>query len=251
MIHYHGTPCGMKQMEAEQFLKGRHAFISFAAPCDIRIAAEVCSSFAIDNGAFSAWKKNEPIQNWQPYYGFVEYWRLHPGFDWAIIPDVIDGSEEDNDRMLSEWPFRSPVGVPVWHLHESLGRLRMLVHDPRFPRIALGSSGHYRKLRTRKWKERMAQAMEVICELGGRPLKKVHGLRMLDAKVFSRYPLASADSTNAVRNASLDDRFGMYLPYRKSTRAHTIAERIERHNSAPLWIPPKKQLALPGCDEAA
>ncbi len=45
----------------------------------------------------------------------------------------------------------------------------------------------------------MAQAMAQACDLG-RPRVKLHGLRMLDVEVFSRLPLASADSTNVARN---------------------------------------------------
>ena len=35
-------------------------------------------------------------QPWDSYYRWIEAWRNHPGFDFAIIPDVIDGSEEEN-----------------------------------------------------------------------------------------------------------------------------------------------------------
>src|SRR5262249_34967738 len=35
---------------------------------------------------------------------WIEAWRNHPGFDFAIIPDVIEGSEEENDDLLAEWP---------------------------------------------------------------------------------------------------------------------------------------------------
>ncbi len=55
MIHYHGGPitpdtCALKAW------KGRHAFISFAHPGQINLASEYCQSFALDNGAFTAWK---------------------------------------------------------------------------------------------------------------------------------------------------------------------------------------------------
>jgi hypothetical protein len=50
------------------------------------------------------------------YYRWVEAGRTHPGFDFAIIPDVIDGSEEENDDLMGEWPFFD--GVPDYHLHD-------------------------------------------------------------------------------------------------------------------------------------
>lgn len=88
MIHYHGGPitpdtCAMKAW------KGRHAFISFAHSGQINLAAEYCQSFALDNGAFTAWKATGKNKiDWSDYYEFVARWKNHPGFDFAIIPDV-------------------------------------------------------------------------------------------------------------------------------------------------------------------
>jgi len=92
----------------------RHDF--FRPNEQIGIAAEYASSFALDNGAFSLWSAGQRRPAWDSYYRWVEAWRNHPGFDFAIIPDVIDGSEEENDDLLAEWPFFD--GVPVYHLHE-------------------------------------------------------------------------------------------------------------------------------------
>lgn len=119
MIHYHGTPCGGKRVDAEEFLRGRHALVPFLRQEDMALVAQVCESFVLDNSAFTAWKSGEPIDDWSEYYGFVDRWKNHPGFDWAIIPDVIDGSEQENDDLLTDWPW-SEHGVPVWHFHESL-----------------------------------------------------------------------------------------------------------------------------------
>ena len=75
------------------------------------------------------------------------------------------------------------------------------------------------------------------------PPCKLHGLRMLDPEVFSRMPLASADSTNAAVNCSASSRFGIYTPATSSQRAAVIADRIEAHNSAPIWTARPEQLA--------
>lgn len=232
MIHYHGTPCGATREDVARFLKARHALISFFRPEDLATAAEVCQSFCIDNGAFSAWKSGKTIEDWGEYYEFCEQWYRHPAFDWAIIPDVIDGSEEQNDELLHDWPS-DIEGIPVWHLHESLDRLDRLCN---WPRIALGSSGDWATVGTPSWWNRMAAAMEVCCTDAGQPRTKLHGLRMLDPEVFTRLPLASADSTNAVRNSSSFRRFGIYQPPNASTRMAIIAERIESHQAAPLWM---------------
>lgn len=232
IIHYHGTPCGATREDVARFLNGRHALISFFRPEDIGTTAEVCQSFCIDNGAFSAWKQNKTI-DWESYYEFCEIWHRHPAFDWAIIPDVIDGSEEDNDTLIEEWPSHLG-GIPVWHMHESLGRLDRLCD---WRRLALGSSGEYATIGNDRWWHRMSEAMNVIC-VNGKPRTRLHGLRMLDPEVFRYLPLSSADSTNAVRNSSSYSRFGMYTPPNASTRMTIIAERIESYQSSAIWIAP-------------
>lgn len=239
MIHYHGTPCGATREDVGRFLSGRHALIPWSRNEDVGTAAEVCQSMCFDNGAFSAWKQGNPITDWAEYYRWCREWSRHPAFDWAIIPDMIDGSEKDNDRLIQEWDKKMwhPTyvqGVPVWHMHESLGRLRRLA-DGRHHRIAIGSSGEWPTPGTESWWRRMDEAMAVACDEKGRPKSKLHGLRMLDPAIFTRLPLASADSTNAVRNSSGFSRFGMYCPPNASTRMSIIADRIEAHQSAAIW----------------
>lgn len=207
--------------------------MSFANPEQLELAAEVCQSFCLDNGAFSLWRGGKsPI--WADYYAWVDEWLQHPGFDWAIIPDVIDGDEGANDALLAEWPFGDAVGVPVWHLHESLERLASL--SAKWPRVALGSSGQWANPGSDNWWQRMTRAMEMIC-VNNRPITKLHGLRMLNPEVFRHLPLSSADSTNVARNIGLDSRWrGTYAPANKAMRAAIIAQRIESHNSASEWI---------------
>ncbi len=233
MLHYHGTPCGGTREGVARFLSGRHALIPWVRNEDIGTAAEVCQSFCLDNGAFSAWKSGEPIDDWSGYYAWVEQWSRHPGFDFAIIPDVIDGDEQANDDLLANWPFETG-GAPVWHYHESLERLDRLVSA--YPLVCLGSSGDWPNPGTDSWWMRTNEVMEVACDELGRPRCRLHGLRMLDPAIFTRMPLASADSTNAVRNSSSVKRFGMYSPPNESTRMSIIAERIEKHQSAALWV---------------
>ena len=241
MIHYHGTPCGGERKEAAKFLAGRHALIPWVRPEDVGTAAEVCQSFCVDNGAFTAWKSGQPIAEWSAYYEWVEHWHRHPSFDWAIIPDVIDGDESQNDALVSEWTLGRTTGVPVWHLHESIDRLYRLCSE--WPRVAIGSSGQWATPGTRGWWERMADAMDSVC-VDGRPMPKLHGLRMLDPVIFHRLPLSSADSTNAVRNSSNFNRFGQYTPPASGARMSIIADRIESHGSAAIWVGIEKQSVL-------
>jgi hypothetical protein len=65
---------------------------------------------------------------------------------------------------------------------------------------------------------------------------KLHGLRMLDTGIFSRVPLASADSTNVARNIGIDSRWkGTYLPKSKLSKALVLMENIEGHTAAHRW----------------
>jgi hypothetical protein len=231
VIHYHGTPCGGSRQDAARFLLGRHALVPFPRPDDMPIVAEVCQSFVLDNGAFSTWTRGQPLDV-VGFHAWCEKWHRHPGFDWALIPDVIDGDEAANDAMIAAWP-RHIRGVPVWHLHESIGRLERLARD--WQTVALGSSGQWRSPGTTSWWGRMAAALNAICDEHGRPPCRLHGLRMLDPEIFTRLPLTSADSTNATVNSGSLDRFGMYPAPTASQRAAVIAERIEVNNSAAIW----------------
>lgn len=242
MIHYHGTPCGGEREQAARFLKGRHALIPWVRPEDLGTAMEVCQSFCLDNGAFTAWKSGEPIQAWGEYYQWVLAASYHPCFDFAIIPDVIDGDANQNDELIAEWNatiYRRHIGAPVWHLHENPSRLEWLCRH--WPRVCLGSSGEFSQVGTERWWRRMSDAMSACCDGDGRPKTKLHGLRMLDPEIFSVLPLASADSTNAVRNGCSVGRFGMYPAPNLGTRMGVIADRIEAHQSVPIYRKPKEE----------
>ena len=231
MIHYHGTPIGGTRQDAARFLAGRHALVPFPRQDDMGIVADACQSFCFDNGAFSVWKRGEKLDVFG-YIRWVQEWHKHPVFDWALIPDVIDGDEDANDALLEMWPEHL-AGVPVWHLHESIDRLCRLADD--YKTVALGSSGQWSSPGTAPWWKRMAEAMSEICDTQGRPACRLHGLRMLDPAIFSQLPFASADSTNAAVNGGSISRFGMYAPPTAGQRANVIADRIEAHNSSPIW----------------
>jgi hypothetical protein len=199
--------------------------------------AEVCQSFVFDNGAFTVWKQGGKLDV-DGYMTWCEEWHKHPGFDWALIPDVIEGNESDNDALICDWP-KSIRGVPVWHMHESIDRLVRLGNEWGF--VALGSSGVWATPGTEAWWQRMTLAMNALCDDKGRPPCRLHGLRMLDPRVFSRLPLSSADSTNAAVNSGSLSRFGSYLPPTSAQRAAVIAERIEAHNSSGIWCQTPEQ----------
>ncbi len=230
MIHYHGGPitpdtCAMKAW------KGRHAFISYANAGQLRLASEICQSFALDNGAFTAWKRaGKNCVNWDGYYEFTDRWLNHPGCDFAIIPDVIDGGAEENDSLLNAWPHGKYRGVPVWHMNESDERFIRLCKE--YPRVAIGSCGEYDVKTPTKAVIRMKDIIRHVVDAHSQPITKLHGLRMLNPEIFTKLPLSSADSTNVAQNIGIDQKWkGTYQPASKETRATILAERIESFNS--------------------
>jgi hypothetical protein len=234
VIHYHGLPITPATAAAYAINAG-HAFVSFRHPDQLGVAVSCCQSFAIDNGAFSAWKSGQSVRNWRPFYEWAEQCKRIPSCDFAVIPDVIDGTEEDNDALLDEWPLPKWFGAPVWHMHESLSRLERLATV--FPRICLGSSGEFSTIGTVAWWGQISRAMRVICNDEGQPLVKLHGLRMLNHEVFTKIPFSSADSTNIGRNIGIDSGWakGNYLPPTKEARAQIMRARIESHNSPAVF----------------
>ena len=237
MIHYHGTPIWGVDAPVLS-LQGKHACVSFEHSEQIEIIAEVCQSFMVDNGAFTKWKKGGAV-DLKDFSEFIEHWCYHPGFDWYLIPDVIDGSEKDNYELREEWfvtyPKLKRFGVPIWHLHESLESLEAF--SQLYPIVAIGSSGEYATVGNNAWWQRMAEAMPMVCDELGRPRCKLHGLRMLDPTIFSHFPLSSADSTNVARSIGFDHAWrGPYAPSSKKMKAMLMIDRVETHASASRWV---------------
>lgn len=230
MIHFHGGPitpdtCAIKAWRA------RHAFISFANASQIVLASEITQSFALDNGAFSFWTKKRSV-NWHEYYAFVERWANHPRFAFAVIPDVIGGTADENDALIAEWPHGKFIGCPVWHMNEPDERFIRLCHE--WPRVAIGSMGEYDAKKPRACRAKLRDLIRHVVDVRGYPVCKLHGLRMLNKDIFMHVPLSSADSTNIARNINID-KYWEKSPYRtssKETRAWVLAERIETNNSA-------------------
>lgn len=235
MIHYHGLPITPESCAAKVAIGG-HVFLSFAHRTQQGVATGAAQSFAVDNGAFSAWRSGSPIVDWSDFWAWAEEMVSVPSCDFVVVPDVIDGSEADNDALIWEAQLHLPEWslAPVWHMHERLGRLEELAMDN--IRICIGSSGDYAEIGAPYWWKRIGEAMGVVCNDAGVPGVKLHGLRMLDPGVFSRIPFASADSTNIGRNIGIDSAWrGTYQPATKETRAMVMRERIESTNAPLSW----------------
>ncbi|ENU3061679.1 hypothetical protein MLT67_12250 [Escherichia coli] len=198
VIHYHGSPiwgdCGEVCKIA---VNSAGSFVSFARPDQLELSLRNADCVAIDNGAFSAWKRGLQI-DWTDFYSWLMRFYHHHKLSFFVIPDVVEGGEDDNDKLIRELPtmFRAKA-APVWHLHESIDRLVALCEQ--WPRVCFGSSGEYAVIRTKAWHQRMIEAFtEIYAKRGLRT--KIHGLRMLDGRVLGNYPLATADSTNLACN---------------------------------------------------
>lgn len=228
MIHFHGTPITPRRYLLE--LAGRCFCVSYAAPNDVDVCHEIGQSVMLDNGAFSFWRGNrEP--DWPGYYRWCDKW-LERWTTWAVIPDVIDGTEAQNDALIAQWPFGTR-GAPVWHVHEPLDRLARLAAT--WPLVCIGSSGIYATLGTFAWQLRMAAAMEVVCDGRGRPLTRLHMLRGMDY-ADGAYPFYSADSTNIAQNHNQG------LRGRQDVRA--LADRLDGRQPAARWHSPGEQITL-------
>lgn len=194
-LHYHGTP--ITPMTALYELSGRCFCVSFAAPADVKRCHSIGQSVMLDNGAFSKWKKDKAT-NWPAYYEWADEWLTYPT-TWAVIPDVIDGSEQEQDDLIDEWPF-GERGAPVWHMNESLDRLSRLCDA--WPKVCIGSTSIYADVLSDPWQRRMDEAWDHITKYDGR-IPWVHMLRGMDC-CSRRWPFASVDSTDVARNHNRD-----------------------------------------------
>ena len=188
MIHYHGTP--ISPMKAIETMGGKHFCVSYARPDDLKRCLRIGQSLMLDNGAFSAKTRGLPFDR-DGFYAWVEPLLVHP--HWGVVPDVIDGSEDEQREMVKSWPFRKEMGIPVWHLGLSISYLVELCDA--WGRVCFGSAGEFWQIGTTKWCHRMDEAFNALVNAYGRQIPWVHGMRML-GQSSGPWPLASADSTN-------------------------------------------------------
>lgn len=191
VIHYHGTPITPRGALLE--MSGRHFCVSFAEPRDIEDCLRIGQSVMLDNGAFTAFTQGRAM-DLPGFYAWVEEHIGQP--HWAVVPDVIDGTVEQQREYMKGWPFPKQLSAPVWHLGLSLDWLLELADN--WPRVCFGSSGAYWQIGSSAWCKRMDEAFDALASRH-RHLPWIHGMRML-GQSDGPWPLASADSTNVARN---------------------------------------------------
>lgn len=190
MIHYHGTPITPRR-ELEK-LKGKHFCVSYAQAQDAVWCSLNAQSVMWDNGAFTTYTKGKVFDK-VGYFSWLDD-KLY-GANWAVIPDKIGGSVENQRDFMRDWPYPKHLSAPVWHMHLSLDWLRELLDN--YPRFCFGSSAEFWKVGNSGWSKRADQAWDVIEKSGCRPwVHMMRGLKLTNKE----WPFASADSTNVARN---------------------------------------------------
>jgi hypothetical protein len=188
----------------------------------------------LDNGAYTMWRRNQLLTTyvWDGFYQWAQDWLSYRS-TWAVIPDCIGGSEEDNDLLIAKsiQVFGGMRQIaPVWHMHESLDRLAKLVVW--FDRVCIGSSGVYATVNSPAWNDRMNEAFNRICRGSGRPAAWIHMLRGMSLS-GSPYPFSSVDSTDVARNH--------HLPHKNAKK---MADTWDAIQCPAIWKPQPIQQEL-------
>lgn len=224
-MHYHGTP--ITPMAALYELAGRHFCVSFYRPDQVRVCHEIGQSVMLDNGAFSAFTKGQPVTDWSAYYAWSDRWLDYPT-TWAVIPDVIDAGSQEQDVLLKEWPH-GQRGAPVWHMDEPIDRLLRLCDE--WPRVCIGSTAEYWKILSPDWCQRMDEAWNALASRHSR-WPWVHMLRGMQLS-GDRWPFASVDSTDIAQNHN-----------RPQNTPRRMADRWDAAQCAASWSAQEKQERL-------
>ena len=199
-------------------MKGRNFCVSYFEPRDADVCLQLGQSVMWDNGAFSVKTRGLEFDR-DGFYAWVEPKLAHP--HWGVVPDVIDGTVEEQRAMVKTWPFRKSLGLPVWHLGLPIDYLLELCDQ--WERVCFGSTAQYWDIGGPAWCRRMDEAFNALARTFGAQLPWVHGLRMLGQSA-GPWPLASADSVNVARN---------FKDYGKCPDC--VAMRIDSTNPPTRW----------------
>lgn len=224
MIHYHGTPITPNAVMLS--LAGKHFCVSHYRPDQVAVAHQIGQSVMLDNGAFSKWKSAKAT-DWPGYYAWCDQWLDYPT-TWAVIPDEIGGSDQEQDAMIREWPH-GHRGAPVFHLahldadmalYRAQRLLRLL---DEWPRVCIGWAekdypilgDEYRRAMDRVWNEIAKRHRRAPW------IHKLRGMQLSTAE----YPFASVDSTDVAQNHN-----------RPHNTARGMADRWDAAQSPPRWL---------------
>ena len=199
-------------------MAGKHFCVSFEDHRDIDWCVKNGQSVMLDNGAFSAFTKGKTI-DFKAYEEWIEPYLYPP--NWAIIPDVIDGSvEEQKELMKMFYHLPNHLVSPVWHMSLPINWLLELADN--FPRFCFGSSGKYWQVGSSVWCRRADEAWNELTKRGHKSW--VHMMRGLSL-CGDVYPFASADSTNVARN--FKNKGSQMCPERMARRIDSVQSPLK------------------------
>jgi ATP-dependent protease HslVU peptidase subunit len=183
-------------------------------PHSIDAEQSVIGGLLIDNGAFSNHQAGKSSFDADYLDGFIE-WANEILLDCpqaiVVLPDVIDGTLEENERLLHETMCAFPVDrtMPVWHMHEPISAFLHLAEG--FEWVAIGSSAQYFDIGTPIWHARMQELFAAIdaweaTSNGAFIRPRIHMMRAQSQ--LHAYPFDSADSCNVAMNHSRQSKKG-------------------------------------------
>jgi hypothetical protein len=195
VIHYHGTPI-TPRFELQR-MAGKNFCVSFANAGDADECLRMGQSIMWDNGAFTIWKSSKDKNiDWNKFYAWLETRLGHP--HWGVVPDVIQGTAEQNIELIQQWPFPKSLSGVVWHMNEGLDHLLRLI-ELGFSKICFGSTDEYDPIGCPAWERLMDFIFNELERRGILRNLWIHMMRGLSL-CGDVYPFASADSTNVARN---------------------------------------------------
>ena len=229
-----GTPVTPKKLLPS--LAGSSFCVSHADPRDLDRVIELVGDeeiLVLDNGAFTHWRQGRGAIDRVEFWAWANEAQARSENAVAVIPDVIEGSENENllevswalREKLAEFPDRT---MAIWHLDESLDQLRTLCRLMNF--VGFGSCAEFDVQKKRAaYMKRIAAASAVVDEVehehGRRPwIRLMRGLGVFAE--LTRFE--SADSTNIAVNHS------RYKAEHGDDRAAYMRRRIQTQVDAGL-----------------
>ncbi len=232
-----GTPVTPKALLPS--LAGSSFCVSHADPRDLDRVIELVGEeeiLVLDNGAFTHWRQGHGAIDRNEFWTWANAAQARSDQAIAVIPDVIEGSEEENLLEMS-WALREDAGaladypertMAIWHLDESLDQLAILCRLMNF--VGFGSCAEFDVQKNRAgYLARIQEASDVVDQVerdhDRRPW--IHLMRGLG--VFAGLTrFESADSTNIAVNHS------RYKAEHGEDRAAFMKRRIQSQVDAGL-----------------
>lgn len=188
-------------------LRGESFCVSFAAPNQTERAIELVDKngiLVLDNGAFTHWRSGKGKIDAKAYFAWANAIQARCEVAVAVIPDVIEGSEEANWQEAAAAVHKHSAYTDrlmfIWHMNESLEQLAKACRLFNF--VGIGSCAEYDVQKNRagydfRLKEAAAVIYSVEAVYRRRPwIHLMRGLGVLPDAIW----VNSADSSNLARN---------------------------------------------------